>query len=113
MKTLLREGAVCVLLLAALSGMSVWSKAQESTDTVRKAIVKSPPVYPQLARNMHIQGVVKLEALVAPNGTVKSVEVKGGHPLLTQSAVTSVQRWKFEPSKNETKEQIEIRFNPQ
>jgi len=104
---------VCVLLLAALSGMSVWSKAQESTDTVRKAIVKSPPVYPQLARNMHIQGVVKLEALVAPNGTVKSVEVKGGHPLLTQSAVTSVQRWKFEPSKNETKEQIEIRFNPQ
>jgi len=39
---------------------------------------------------MNIRGVVKLEARVAPNGTVKSIDVKGGHPILTQSSMTAV-----------------------
>ena len=59
---------------------------------------------------MHITGVVKLEATVAPNGTVKSINVKGGHPVLTQSAVTAVGHWKFEAAPHETTELIEIRF---
>ena len=62
---------------------------------------------------MNIRGVVKLEAHVAPNGTVKSVDVKGGHPVLTQSAVNAVERWKFEPAAHETNELVEIRFDPQ
>lgn len=61
---------------------------------------------------MNIRGTVKVEARVAPNGVVKSVEVKGGHPLLTQSAVTAVGHWKFEAAPHESKELIEIRFDP-
>jgi len=59
---------------------------------------------------MNIQGVVKVEAQVAPNGTVKSVTVKGGHPMLAQAAVTAVGHWKFEPAPHESKELIEIKF---
>jgi hypothetical protein len=33
--------------------------------------------------------------------------------LLTQSAVTAVERWKFEAAAHETKEIIEIKFDPQ
>jgi hypothetical protein len=44
---------------------------------------------------------------------VKSVDVKGGHPILTQSAVTAVGHWKFEPASHETKELVEIKFDPQ
>lgn len=62
---------------------------------------------------MNIRGLVKVEVLVSPNGTVKSVLVKGGHPMLAQSAVTAVGHWKFEPAAHETKEQIEIKFDPQ
>jgi len=62
---------------------------------------------------MNIHGVAKVEAVVAPNGTVKSVVVKGGHPMLAQSAVTAVGHWKFEPAAHETKELIEIRFDPE
>ena len=62
---------------------------------------------------MNIRGTVKLLALVAPNGTVKKIDVVGGHPLLTQSAVTAVGHWKFEPGPKETKESIEIKFDPQ
>lgn len=62
---------------------------------------------------MNIRGIVKVEAQVAPNGTVKTVVVKGGHPMLAQSAVTAVGHRKFEPGPRETKELIEIKFDPQ
>jgi len=114
MKTLMRQGAVGVLLLAAvLAFVPPHSWAQESSDGARKVLVKTPPVYLTLARSMHIHGVVKVEAQVAPNGSVKSVEVKGGHPMLAQAAVTAVGHWKFEPAAHETAEPIEIKFDPE
>ncbi|HEV2400044.1 MAG TPA: energy transducer TonB [Candidatus Sulfotelmatobacter sp.] len=111
MKALMRQGAVRVLFLAALSFLIPSANiAQESNDGARKVVVKTAAVYPTLARSMNIHGVVKLEAVVEPNGTVKNVEVKGGHPLLTQSAVTAVGHWRFEPTAHETREAIEIKF---
>jgi TonB family protein len=111
MRTLVRQGTVLVLLLAAIIGFSKQSQSQDSSETTRKVLVKTAPIYPTLARTMNIHGVVKVEALIAPNGAVKSVDVKGGHPLLTQSAVTAVGHWKFEPAPKETKELIEIKFD--
>jgi len=114
MKTLMRQGAVAVVLLAAtFVSVPTRSWAQESAEGARKVLIKTPAIYPTLAQSMNIRGVVKLEARVAPNGTVKSVEVKGGHPILTQSAVTAVGHWKFEPDAHETKVLIEIKFDPQ
>lgn len=114
MKTLMRRGACGLVLLAAtFVSVSAQSRAQESPDGARKILVKTPAIYPILAQSMNIRGVVKLEAHVAPNGTVKSIDVKGGHPILTQSAVTAVGHWKFEPAAHETKELIEVKFDPQ
>jgi len=48
--------------------------------------------------------------VVAANGSVKSVEVKGGHPLLAQSAQNAVREWKWEPAAHETREPLEIKF---
>jgi TonB family protein len=111
MKALMRQGAALLVLLTATAILPSHSAAQDSGDTSRKVLVKTVPVYPALARSMNIHGIVKLEAVVAPNGTVKSVDVKGGHPLLTQSAVTAIGHWKFEAGPKETKEMIEIKFN--
>jgi|SRR5579872_2305577 TonB family protein len=113
MKTLMRQGMLLFVLLALLSVFGPQSSAQDSTGVARKVLLKTAPVYPTLARSMNIHGVVKLEVHVAPNGTVKSVDVKGGHPLLTQSAVTAVGHWKFEAAPKETKEEVEITFEPQ
>jgi TonB family protein len=110
MKTLMRRCGLAVLL-AAISVLSV--SAQESSDVSRKVLVQTPAVYPTLARSMNIRGTVKLQAQVLPNGTVKKIDVLGGHPLLTQSAVTAVGHWKFEAAPRETKEAIEIKFDPQ
>lgn len=61
---------------------------------------------------MNIRGNVKVDVVVAPNGTVKSVEVKGGHPLLAQAAQDTLRQWKWEPAPHDTHEIIELRFNP-
>ena len=114
MKTLMRQGAIAVLLVAATTLIFPnKTLAQDSSEGSRKVITQTPASYPTLARSMNIRGTVKLQAQVAPNGTVKKIDVVGGHPLLTQSAVTAVGHWKFEPGPKETKESIEIKFDPQ
>lgn len=109
----MRQGIRLILFCVLASLVPARFQAQDSPETTRKAIIKTQPQYPTLARTMHISGVVKLEATVAPNGTVKSINVKGGHPVLTQSAVSAVGHWKFEPASHETTELIEIRFDPE
>ncbi|SRR5258708_27330022 len=114
MKTLMRQGTVGALFLAAAFVFApIHSWAQESVEGVRKALVKTAPVYPTLARSMNIRGNVKLNVTVAPNGTVKSIDIKGGHPILAQAAQKAVYSWKWEPAPHETTELLEVKFNPE
>ena len=78
----------------------------------RKAKVKIPPKYPDLARRMKIAGVVKVEATIAANGSVKTVHVLGGHPVLANAVIDAVQNWRFETAPQETTETLEFRFDP-
>jgi len=110
MKSPMRWGACKFALLAAVLTFTLNLNAQDAAQAARKVLIKTATVYPTLARSMNIHGVVKLEAVVQPNGTVKSIDVKGGHPLLTQSAVTAVGHWKFEAAPKESREVIEIKF---
>jgi TonB family protein len=105
---------VCVALLFSLSSVLVSSQAVPVEDSAgsRKVTTKVAPQYPALCRTLKISGSVKVEALVAPNGTVKSLEVKGGHPVLAEAAQNAVRQWKWEAAAHETHESIELRFNP-
>ena len=100
---------VLVPILALIPG---YATAQESSESVRKILTRVAPQYPTLARTMNIRGSVRVVALVAPNGTVKSVEVKGGHPVLAEAAQNALRQWKFEPASKETYEIVEMRFSP-
>jgi TonB family protein len=86
--------------------------AQESSAGGRKIVSKVMPQYPGLARAMNLQGIVRAEVLVAPNGKVTSVEAKGGHPLLIDAAQSALREWKWEPASRETHEVVELRFKP-
>jgi TonB family protein len=101
----------------ALVGISLaqTSPAPASADheSERKVVVRTAPVYPELARKAHLQGVVKVEAVVRPNGTVKTTRVVGGNPVLVEAATDAVSKWKFEPGSNETTEVIQLTFVPQ
>jgi outer membrane biosynthesis protein TonB len=65
-----------------------------------------------MARPLNLSGTVKLEALVLPNGNVKSIQVVGGNPLLIQSAQNAIRDWKWEKAEHETTELVEFRFHP-
>jgi TonB family protein len=107
-----RIAVALFVLLSILAYVPSHASAQESSESVRKIVSRVAPQYPSLARSMNIRGTVRAVALVAPNGTVKSVEVKGGHPVLVEATQNALRQWKFEPASHETYEVIEIRFAP-
>ncbi len=56
------------------------------------------PVYPEIARQARVQGVVILEATISPQGHVTSVKVLRGIPLLDAAAVEAVRQWVYAPT---------------
>jgi len=76
----------------------------------RKVTTRVTATYPDLAKKMHIHGAVRVEAVVRPNGTVKSTRVLGGNPVLVDAAQDAVSKWKFEPAQAETTEVVQLVF---
>lgn len=103
---------IALFAVVAILGVPRALAQQDHSETSRKLASRPEPVYPSLARRMGISGTVRIEAVVAPNGSVKSTSVIGGHPVLAQSAVDAVRKCKWEPSSHETKEIIILNFRP-
>jgi protein TonB len=62
-------------------------------------LVRQPkPVYPPLARQARIQGTVRLTAIIAKDGTIQSLQVVSGHPLLVPAALEAVKQWVYQPT---------------
>ena len=61
---------------------------------------------------MNISGTVKIEVVVAPNGTVKDARVVGGHPVLASAALDAAKKWRFEPALGESSGVIDFKFEP-
>jgi len=55
------------------------------------------PVYPRIAVLSGIQGQVKLHAIIARNGSIESLNVISGHPLLIRAATDAVSQWRYRP----------------
>jgi TonB family protein len=86
---------------------------QEQTEAKRKVVTKVVPIYPELARKVHIMGSVRIEVIVSPDGSSKTIRVIGGHPRLAQAATDAIHKWRWVPAGQETTEVIEIKFNPE
>jgi protein TonB len=62
-------------------------------------LVRQPhPVYPPLAKQARISGVVKLSAIISKDGTIQKLEVLSGHPLLVPAALEAVKQWVYQPT---------------
>ena len=85
---------------------------QDQSSGMREVATRVVPEYPQVARNLKLGGIVKVEAVVAPNGTVKAVAIRGGPPILTNAAMDAVRKWKWVRAPYETKEPVEVTFSP-
>jgi TonB family protein len=76
----------------------------------RKVTERHEPQYPALAANMSLHGTVKLNVRIVPDGSVRSVEIVGGHPVLAQAAEEAVKAWKFEPAAKESSQIVNVEF---
>ena len=56
------------------------------------------PVYPEVARQARVEGVVILECTVGAQGTVTGVQVVQGVPLLDDAAIAAVKQWRYTPT---------------
>ena len=61
-------------------------------------INKVQPVYPPLAKQARISGTVRLQAVIAKDGSIIELQVLSGHPLLQQAALDAVRQWKYRPT---------------
>jgi periplasmic protein TonB len=63
-----------------------------------KKLKNVPPVYPDIAKQARVQGVVILECTISPQGKVTDVKVLRGIPLLDQAAIDAVKQWVYTPT---------------
>lgn len=102
-----RNATRFLLVLLAVIGLLAGVAAGEGDG--RKVKTRVEPLYPELAKQYHVAGTVRIEIVIAHDGTVKATRAVGGHPLLVESAEKAVKRWRYEPGP-ETTTIIEFHF---
>ena len=61
-------------------------------------IEKVTPVYPPLAKEARIQGLVRFTVTIGKDGKVQDVQLVSGHPLLVEAAQQAVSQWVYKPT---------------
>jgi periplasmic protein TonB len=73
-------------------------RVRVSSGVVQGLLVKRVnPVYPPLARQARIQGVVILQAQISKEGNIENLQLISGHPMLAPAAIEAVKQWKYRP----------------
>jgi TonB family protein len=96
------------ILTTALFPSAATLRADDHADRAIKTRVN--PVYPELAKRMHISGMVRISATVAPDGTVTATKTVSGNHMLSPAAEDAVHRWKFAPAAEESTVEVNIDF---
>jgi len=104
---------IVVVFIGITTSVITAQTTSAASNSDRKVSSRVSPSYPDLAKKMHIHGVVRVEAVVRANGTVKTTRVLGGNPVLVDAAIDAVGKWKFEPTQNETTEIVQLAFENQ
>jgi len=105
----LRSARNTMFRIAALALAATMSlPAHAANDRAIKSRVA--PVYPELAKRMHISGVVKVEATVDQDGKVTAVKTVSGNRALSTAAEDAVSRWKFVSASEASTVDVEVKF---
>ncbi len=55
------------------------------------------PQYPAIAKQIHLEGVVVLNAIISREGNIERVDVASGPGVLALAAREAVRQWKYRP----------------
>lgn len=110
-KGIINLGLIAVLAAPLVVPPRIFGQEAPAPEVVkRKVKTKVVPDTPPLARQLNITGRVKIEATISAEGKVTSTKVVGGSPVLVDSAIEALKKWRFEPAPKDTTEVIEFDF---
>ena len=71
---------------------------REDGDSFQKRIVSSPrPAYPEIARKAGIEGLVRLQVRLKPDGRIEVQKLLEGDTVLADAAIEAVKQWRGRP----------------
>ena len=76
----------------------------------RQSVSKVAPIYPELAKRMHITGTIRVVATVDASGAVLKAESDSGNKMLATAAIDAVKRWKFAPGEGHSTVTVQVVF---
>ena len=81
----------------AVSQLAIADSAKHlsASESIATAVTKPQPSYPEMARQLRLEGAVTLNCYVTEDGAVEKVEPVSGNPILSRSAADALMRWKF------------------
>jgi len=60
-------------------------------------LIRIEPVYPRIAIITQTEGEVRLHAIIAKDGSIQSLSVTSGVPILARAAIDAVRQWRYKP----------------
>jgi len=93
----LMAAAVAALLGGATLGAQDTIVHVSQSEAVKAAKEKVQPEYPAMAKQLHLEGTVQVEAHIGSSGTVEDVKPLTGNAVLMNAAVSALRKWKFTP----------------
>ena len=85
---------------------------QTNSLTPLEPIETPAPVYPPLAKQARISGLVRFEIEVAPDGSVTDARLISGHPLLVPAAAEAVRKYRYRPQSAPARTFVSVPFIP-
>ena len=90
-------------------------RVRTSSIELARVIHRVEPVYPQMARMIHVQGTVELTGVIGTDGHIRELKALSGNPLLVKAAIDAVSQWIYAPpilngERVEVIAPIEVRF---
>jgi len=89
-------GAILLALVAGGSALAQEIHVTQS-EAVKAAKDKVQPDYPAMAKQLHLEGAVQVQAHISESGAVEEVKPLTGNAVLMNAAVTALKKWKFTP----------------
>ncbi|HYM78344.1 MAG TPA: energy transducer TonB [Candidatus Dormibacteraeota bacterium] len=95
-----------------VQGVKVLAILQTGTNAGRRLVTRVEPDYPETLQRLQIGGTVRLSVAISAKGTVDSVQLLGGNPILAVAAIKAVKQWVYAPAPSPTTLEVSISFTP-
>jgi TonB family protein len=97
--------AFCAVLACSLP------LAVSSQENELKPLKRVIPAYPDVLKRMGLSGTVRVKVTVAPDGSVKEIEVLGGGAIFAESVSKAVKQWRYPAADKTRVTDVSVEFN--